>query len=105
MPVLGVAETVFLASRLVVSCRNRSFCSSRNGDGEHDEAHFYPPKHAFKTTKMKQMAGATPAKARFTKSSVLGTEIWEGDEHRKFQFLESGASLNGRNLFTELSFL
>ena len=31
----------------------------------------------------------------------IGAEIWEGDERRKFQFLESGDSLNGRNLFTE----
>ena len=36
-------------------------------------------------------------------STVL--EIWEGDERRKFQALESGDSLNGRNLFTELPFL
>ena len=35
----------------------------------------------------------------------VGAEIWEGDEHRKFQFLESGDSRNGRNLFSELPFL
>ena len=28
-----------------------------------------------------------------------------GDESRRFQFLESGKSLNGQNLFTELPFL
>ena len=32
----------------------------------------------------------------------LGAEIWEGDERRRFRFIESGDSLNGRNLFTEL---
>ena len=32
----------------------------------------------------------------------LGGEIWEGDERRKFQFLESGDSVNHRNLFSEL---
>ena len=32
-------------------------------------------------------------------------EIWEEDECRKLQLLESGDSLNGRNLFTELPFL
>ena len=35
----------------------------------------------------------------------VGAEIWEGDERRRFQFIESGDSLNGRNLFTELPFL
>ena len=35
----------------------------------------------------------------------LGVEIWEGDEHRKFQFVKSGDSLNGGNLFSELPFL
>ena len=38
-------------------------------------------------------------------SIAIGAEIWEGDERRKFQFLESGDSLKGRNLFTELPFL
>ena len=33
---------------------------------------------------------------------LVGAEIGEGDERRKFQFLESGNSLNGRNLFIEL---
>ena len=35
----------------------------------------------------------------------IGAEICEGDEHRRFQFSQSGSSLNGRNLFTELPFL
>ena len=34
----------------------------------------------------------------------IGAEICEGDEHRKFQFLESGDALNGQNLFSELPF-
>ena len=38
-------------------------------------------------------------------ASLVGAEIWEGDERRKFQCLESGDSLNGRNLFNELPFL
>ena len=38
-------------------------------------------------------------------SDFIGVEIWEGDERRKFQAIESGDSQNGRNLFTELSFL
>ena len=37
--------------------------------------------------------------------ALLGAEIWEGDERRKVQFLESGDSLNGQNLFTALPFL
>ena len=28
--------------------------------------------------------------------SVIGAEIWEGDERRKFQCLESGDSLTGQ---------
>ena len=35
----------------------------------------------------------------------IGAEIWEGDERRKFQFVETGDSLNSRNLFSELLFL
>ena len=35
----------------------------------------------------------------------LGVEVWEGDERRKLECLESGDSPNGRNLFTELPFL
>ena len=54
-----------------------------------------------------------PREGKFTSSHflprkilwVVGAEIWEGDECRRFQFLESGNSLNGRNLFNELSFL
>ena len=42
---------------------------------------------------------------RRSKFSPLGAEIWEGDERRKFRFLESGNSLNGQNLFNELPFL
>ena len=46
-----------------------------------------------------QTGGAFPV------STGLEAEIWAGDERRKFQALESGDSLNGRNLFTELPFL
>ena len=35
----------------------------------------------------------------------LGAETGEGDERRKIQFAESGGSLNGPDLFTELPFL
>ena len=35
----------------------------------------------------------------------IGAEIWEGDECRKFQFLESGHSLKGQKLLIELPFL
>ena len=31
----------------------------------------------------------------------IGVEIWGGDERRRFQCIESGNSLNGRNLFIE----
>ena len=33
------------------------------------------------------------------------SHFWEGDEHRKIHVSESGTSLNGPNLFTELPFL
>ena len=40
------------------------------------------------------------------RGTVLGVETWEGDERRRFPFLESGGSLNGpKSLFSELSFL
>ena len=32
---------------------------------------------------------------------MTSEEIWEGDERRRFQVIESGDSLNGRNLFNE----
>ena len=41
----------------------------------------------------------------FSLSLFIGAEIWEGDERRKFQVLESTDSLNDRNLFSELPFL
>ena len=38
-------------------------------------------------------------------SQILGAEIWEGNERRRFQCIESGDSLTGRNLSTELPLL
>ena len=34
--------------------------------------------------------------------STTGSEIWEGDEHRRCQFSESGSPLTGPNLFSQL---
>ena len=51
------------------------------------------------------VAGAESSSRVFPLESRLGAEIWEGDERRKFQLIEFGDSLNGGNLFTELSFL
>ena len=48
---------------------------------------------------------STMTKNTFVHVFLIGAEIWEGDERRYFKFLESGDSLNGRNLFTELPFL
>ena len=36
---------------------------------------------------------------------LIGVEIWEGDERRRIQFIQSRASLTDQILFTELPFL
>ena len=38
-------------------------------------------------------------------SHSIGTEIWKGDEHREFKFLEPGGSLNGRKETSSLNCL
>ena len=48
---------------------------------------------------------ALPKKPANWTHLTLTVEIWEGDEHSKSQFSESGDSLNGQNLCTELPFL
>ena len=40
----------------------------------------------------------------FFSPDFFGAEKWEGDERRRFHFIESGVSLNGQNLFSELFF-
>ena len=38
-------------------------------------------------------------------ATAIGAEIWEGTEPRKIELSESGGSLNGPDIFTELPFL
>ena len=62
------------------------------------------PKNADSTT-TDPTSHSRPSGPPKKETQTLGPEIWEGDERRKFQSLESGDSLNGRKLFSEFPFL
>ena len=75
IPIVGVAQTVFLVNRVFVPCQKGHF----DENGENDEFAVYPLKTRVwllrppKTTKMTKMAGVTQEKAWFWKGRVCSS--------------------------------